>query len=261
MMDFTPYPLTPAASPRRGRWGRRSIAVAASVGVHLLAIVGLLFSPASAPKAIGDDGPGPISVALIAGPLVVAPIAPPSPPQPTPPKPAPAKPTHAHAHIHLRKDTSRHVPPVVHGEASATEEADDSPPVPQPSESQLASATTAESGPHGGVCNMTRLLQSALRNDRHVQEAMATARGGHGRPVLVWNGDWVRNEGEEGEGLAQVREAMIVEIGFAPKDCRAEPMHGLVLISLNDGPGGARLVFGSGVWRWSDLLMLHPRGY
>jgi hypothetical protein len=38
-------------------------------------------------------------------------------------------------------------------------------------------------------------------------------------------------------------------------------MHGLVLISLNDAPGSPRLVFGSGVWRWSDLLMLHPRGH
>jgi len=31
-------------------------------------------------------------------------------------------------------------------------------------------------------------------------------------------------------------------------------VHGIVLISLADGPGSARLALGSGVWRWSDLL-------
>ena len=257
MTDFTPYPLTPLGSRPR-RWGRRSIAVAISAGVHMLVVAALVFSPASAPKPLGEEGPGPIGISLIRGPLIEAPIAPPSPP--SPPKPAAAKPTKAK--LHLRKDaTARHIPPIVHGEVAAAEAAEASPPVAQPSESQLASATTAETGPRGGQCNMTKILQAALRNDRRVQNAISNARGSRSRPVLVWNGDWVRNEGEDGEGLAQVREAMIVEIGFAPKDCRAEPMHGLVLISLNDGPGAARLVFGSGLWRWTDLLMLHPRGH
>ena len=253
MTDFTPYYLTPSGG-QSGRWGRRSIAVAVSGGVHLLVVAIMLFSPVSLPKPLGENEPGPIGISLIRGPLVEEPIAPPS-----PPKPARAKPKKAQ--LNKRKyNTVRHIPPV-HGEVAAAEAADASPPVAQPSESQLASATTAETGPRGGQCNMTKILQAALRNDRRVQNAISYARGGRTRPVLVWNGDWVRNEGEEGEGLAQVREAMIVEIGFAPKDCRTEPMHGMVLISLNDGPGAARLVFGSGFWRWSDLLMLHPRGH
>jgi len=57
-----------------------------------------------------------------------------------------------------------------------------------------------------------------------------------------------------------VREAIIWEIAFAPPACRAEPMHGLMLISLNDSSGTARLAVGHGEWRWSDLLALHHSG-
>ena len=55
------------------------------------------------------------------------------------------------------------------------------------------------------------------------------------------------------EGLAGIREAIILEVGFAPAACRADPMRGLVVISLND-TGSARLALGTRAWRWSDLL-------
>ena len=102
---------------------------------------------------------------------------------------------------------------------------------------------------------MTRWLQSALRKDGRVQAAVAEASGG--RAIRVWNGDWVRHGEQEGNGLAAVREAIMWEVAFAPAACRAEPVHGLVAISLSDGPGASRVVMGAGDWRWSDLL--HPR--
>src|SRR5665213_4089403 len=101
---------------------------------------------------------------------------------------------------------------------------------------------------------MVRRLQAALRRDARIQAAVAEAHRGSGSApaVLVWNGDWIRSGLEDGKGLAGVRQAIMVEVAFAPAACRAEPMHGLVLISLNDGPGAARLALGSGAWRWSD---------
>jgi hypothetical protein len=84
------------------------------------------------------------------------------------------------------------------------------------------------------------------------------AEGSAGRAMLVWNGDWIRSHGQDGNGLAAVREAIMWEVAFAPRACRAEPVHGLVLLSLADHPGGARLVVGSGDWQWSDLLGLRP---
>ena len=125
------------------------------------------------------------------------------------------------------------------------------------SDAQLASAASAGGG--GGSdrpCDMARRLQAALRKDARVQAAVADARasGVGGKALFVWNGDWIRSGGQEGNGLAAVREAMIWEIGFAPEACRAEAVHGLVAFSLDDGPGGARLVVGSGAWHWTDLL-------
>jgi hypothetical protein len=130
------------------------------------------------------------------------------------------------------------------------------------SDAQLAGALTAGGGGSGGgsggggggrPCDMVRRLQDALRRDSKVQTAVAEARR-TGGALLVWNGDWIQSAGEEGKGLASVRQAIMIEVAFAPEACRAEPVHGLVLISLNDGPGSARLALGSRAWRWSDLL-------
>ena len=92
-----------------------------------------------------------------------------------------------------------------------------------------------------------------LRGDGRLQAAVARAQPG-GRPLLVWRGDWIQSSGEAGKGLAGLRQAIAMEVAFAPEACRAEPVRGMVLLSLGDGPGGARVALGSGLWRWSDLL-------
>lgn len=122
------------------------------------------------------------------------------------------------------------------------------------SEAELAGAASADSGGGGGQCDLARQLQGALRKDPLVQAAVASSSG---KAIMVWNGDWVQSHGQDGKGLAAVREAMMWEIAFAPEDCRSRPVHGLILLSMNTAPGAARLAVGAGVWRWSDLL--HPR--
>ncbi|HET6971546.1 MAG TPA: hypothetical protein VFH92_10510, partial [Phenylobacterium sp.] len=131
------------------------------------------------------------------------------------------------------------------------------------SEAELAGAGTADSGGGGGggggACNMTRRLQTALRRSPLIQQAVAEAH--RGQAILVWNGDWVRHGEEEGAGLAAVREAILWEVGFAPAACRDQRVHGLILISMNDNPGAARLVVGHGDWRWVDMLGGRGRTY
>jgi hypothetical protein len=102
---------------------------------------------------------------------------------------------------------------------------------------------------------MASRLQEALRKDRLVQAAVA---GLGGKAIMIWNGDWVWIQGEDGKGLTAVRQAMMWEIAFAPEACRSEPMHGLVAFSSSESQQSARLVVGSDQWRWSDLLTPHP---
>ncbi|HYC98838.1 MAG TPA: hypothetical protein VEB62_12875, partial [Brevundimonas sp.] len=105
----------------------------------------------------------------------------------------------------------------------------------------------------GAGCDMIGRLQDALRADPEVRAAVAEAyrAGGQGRALLVWDGDWIQTPGQAGKGLAGVRQAIALEVAFAPEACRRQPMRGLVLISFAGGP---RVVFGTGRWRWSELL-------
>jgi hypothetical protein len=125
------------------------------------------------------------------------------------------------------------------------------------SEAQIAGAASADSGPAGRPCDMARRLQSALRKDPLVQAAVASVAG---KAIMVWDGDWVQNRGEDGKGLAAVREAITWEVAFAPPACRAEPVHGLVLISMGQAQGSTRLALGLEDWRWADLLKPGPEG-
>jgi hypothetical protein len=207
---------------------------------HLAVLFVLLSARGSAPPMAVE--PEPMAVSLVAPPLP-----PPEPAvAPTPAPPAPAKPPPPKA---VTRRSRAPAPPdalpagkvsPVNGDAEL-------------SEAQVASAATAGSGAGGRPCDMVRRLQAALRKDRRVQAAVADA-SSSGKAMLVWNGEWVRSNGQDGNGLAAVREAIMWEVGFAPEACRAEPVRGLVLLSLNDGPGAGRLVLGSGGWRWSDLL-------
>jgi hypothetical protein len=122
-------------------------------------------------------------------------------------------------------------------------------------ESQLAGATGVgeRGGGGGGGCDLARAVQQALRRDRLVRTAVASANR-LGKSVMMWNGDWVRSGGQDGKGLSAVREAIMWEVAFAPEACRNERMRKPVLLSLADG--NTRFAIGSGDWRWSDLLGL-----
>lgn len=252
-----PYdPLVPTPVRRRRARVDGLVAGAVSLAAHaglLLAILAVRIQPPMM------DEPDPIAVALYQ----------PPPPPPEPPKlapepagdPAPAK----RSPPKLPVRSPKLVPP---------REVEPLPAKPAPTpqvvaelgEADLIGAATAGSGsgaggagsgPGGGGCDMVRLLQDALRKNPRVRAAMMQVHpeaAAKGKAVLVWNGDWVQSPGQEGKGLAGVRELIMLEVAFAPKACRDDPMRGLVLISLADGPGAPRLALGSSRWNWSDLL-------
>jgi hypothetical protein len=206
----------------------------------------------------------PIQVQLVE--LRPEPPAPPAPapaPNPAPPEPAPPK-------VEKKKPTppkraiARPTPaPPQAVKPLVVETARETNPAAEVSDAEVASAATAGSGGAGGGggggdCNMVGWLQGKLRKDRRVQAALAEAH--NGRAIRVWNGDWITHPGQEGKGLAAVRESIMWEVAFAPEACRKQRVRGLILLSLNDGPGSARVVMGAGDWRWSDLLFSAGRG-
>lgn len=241
---------------------RRLITGALSGAIHVALLAALV---ATRPPA----SPAPVELQPIPVMLAPAPPEPLPPPEPEPEaeKPKPAAPK-------MAPPAPKKVPPPPKLVVARVKPAPPPTVVPVPAaakaaygfteaiDGDVAGAATAEGGGSGGGsgagCNMTRRLQAALRKDRQAQAAMSQAH--RGRPIMMWNGDWVRHPSQEGAGLAAVREAILWEVGFAPEACKAETQRGMVLISMNDGPGAARLVVGSGAWRWQDLLFTRGQG-
>ncbi len=234
------------AENRRSRFFAATVSVALH-GVALYALVSQV-----APALI--DEPPPVVVALV----------PPPPPAPTAAPaaaaaPALVRPPPQRAVVKRRPPPPPEVKPILAKVAPVADTVDEI------SDSQLAGALTAGSGAGNGggegagdgsgACNMVRRMQTALRKDPLVRDAVAQARrSGASNALMVWNGDWVRSQGQEGKGLAAVRQAMVWEVAFAPPACRQQAVRGLVLITLNDGAGSGRVAFGEGSWRWADLL-------
>ena len=118
------------------------------------------------------------------------------------------------------------------------------------SDTALFGAAEAGSREGGGACKMAARLQASLLKDSIAQSALANL---NGRAIMVWNGAWVRFDGEDGNGLSAVREAVMWDIAFAPKACQDEQMHGLVVLKAGRG----RIALGGGAWRWGDLVTRH----
>lgn len=224
------------------RW-RRALGVAFSLVAHALILL-VMLPPALDPPKTFD--PGPVTVQLVDAPPLFAAALNPVPAQPAPLKAKPrARPTPVRAPP--RRAAS---PPSAADDPGDAVGADA-----ELSEAQLAGAASAGAGPPGGACDMARRVQEALRRDPMVRPAVAKFAG---KAVLVWDGDWVWMQGDDGKGLTAVRQAIMWEIASAPRACRAEPVHGLVLFSASAAQGAARLAVGAAAWRWSDLLTPHP---
>jgi hypothetical protein len=235
--------------PKRSLRGRL-LSSAVAIALHGALLYGIISQVA---PAIEPETP-PVTVALMPPP-VPAPTAEPA----AAAAPAEVRPPPQRAIAKQRPPPPPDVKPILAKAAPIVDVVD------TVSDSQLAGAITVGTGAGNGggdgtgngsgACNMVRRMQAALRRDPLVREAVAQARhGGSSNALLVWNGDWVQSSGEEGKGLAAVRQAMVWEVAFAPAACRAQAVRGMVLITLNDGGGSGRVAFGEGSWRWSDLL-------
>lgn len=239
---------------QRGRRRKIAFATSMSVALNLILLFAFTWRPEIPPMAPVQE---PVTLAIVSAPAPEPSPAPPAPVPPAPPKAAP-KPAVKPAPERPPTPAKARPTPVVRPQPSPIAAAAAPPAFPQLSDAQMAAASTAASGSGagsgaGGQCNMIAFLQNELRKDGSVRRALAQAQQGSRAPI-VWNGAWVRSPGEEGEGLAVIRQAVMVEVAFAPEACRADPVSGYVVIALDDGPLSPKLAIGAGSWRWTDLL-------
>lgn len=270
-MDPSTISRTFPDQPGRERQLRRSLrprlaagglALAFHLGLLALMVAG---SPVQRPRDPEPETPPFVTVMVAPKPPPKRPDRPAgSPPRATasatPPRPAPP----AKVATPPRPRIPRATPP------PRVEQLAASPAAPEPNlvlgESDLSGATVAGTGGgtggsggsgSGGGCDMVRRLQDALRGDPEVTAAVTLshrALGPGGKAILIWNGEWLRNPGQAGKGLAGVRQAIAMEVAFAPEACRAQAMRGLVVISFTDRPDAPRLALGAREWRWTELL-------
>jgi hypothetical protein len=251
------------------RNGRRAGAAAIAVLAHAALLPVLLAAQGETGMLSMPEAPTPVWVELVPPPTPP----PPPPPAPTlappPPGPKAETPTPAPAEAQpaptVRPPATRPPPRLRPARPTPRMESvplpaavPPTPPeiaMPTIGDAQLAGALRAGSG-NGGGCDLVREIQNALRDDAEVREAVTTAHrtAGSNRALLVWDGDWRQTPGQSGKGLAGVRQAIALEVAFAPQACRREAMRGMVLITLSDAPGAPRVALGTGSWRWSDLL-------
>ena len=141
---------------------------------------------------------------------------------------------------------------------------------------EMAGALTAGAGAGGGSgaggsggggsggtgtgtgCDMAGRLQAMVRRDARVQATVRQAQAqmqAAGRAMVIWDGDWVHALDQDGRGLAGVRQAIAVEVAFAPRECRMERVRGMVVLSLGDDAASPRLALGAPDWRWGELAL------
>lgn len=232
-----PHLGTPPQRPADpGQRRRRILAAGVSGGVNVAVLAALLGVYAESPLAPATSPSSTMLVDVQA--------------QPKPPGPAEGSQADPGVPLQIEPPPLPHVTaPVVNIARTPASDTSD-----LLSESQIAGATRAgNGGSGGGTCDMAQAVQRVLRRDPRVRVAVESA-DRLGKASMLWNGDWIQSQGQEGKGLAVVRQAIIWEVGFAPAACRNERMHGLTLLSLADGR--TRFAIGTSDWRWSDLLGL-----
>jgi len=128
-----------------------------------------------------------------------------------------------------------------------------------------AIAPAALGAPVGGkACQILEALQSTLQTSEPVRRALALipprARS-VANAVMLWDGRWQDETALGGPAaVAPVEQAVLQTISAAPPGCQSELVRGPRLITIGDTRNTTVLAFGSGEWRWGDLLAAAPVG-
>lgn len=113
-----------------------------------------------------------------------------------------------------------------------------------------------------GGCALDGAVQAALGASGDVKGALDLVPP-NGRSVsgatLIWDGAWANAAIVGGDRVLKPIEAIVAAVvGAAPADCRDALVTGPRFVFVTDAGGMHILGFGSGVWKWSQLLRANP---
>lgn len=109
-----------------------------------------------------------------------------------------------------------------------------------------------------GDCALTADVEAALQQSAAIPAAVvripATARS-VANSLLLWDGSWTSAAAIGGPAaLVPIQQVVKARILAASAACRSLPITGPRLLVVPDGGGSIVLAFGSGQWRWDQLL-------
>jgi hypothetical protein len=108
-----------------------------------------------------------------------------------------------------------------------------------------------------GPCSPLTAIEAALKAEPAVRSAImtvpATTRS-VADAIVVWNSDWAPVAATSDAPLGIVYDVVKNTLDMVPLQCLDEPIVGPRLILIDTINGTNVLAFGSGVWRWSDLV-------
>jgi hypothetical protein len=76
--------------------------------------------------------------------------------------------------------------------------------------------------------------------------------------VMLWNGQWSSPASSSVvDHVLPIRQAVVRAIEAAPLACQLASISGPIFIPISDRGHIATVIFGSGIWRWADLVQPH----
>ena len=118
-------------------------------------------------------------------------------------------------------------------------------------------SAAAEQPGTGDICAPLETVATGLAEDMAAVAAIEQfpfAEPTADKPIVVWSGGWSAFAVEESAPLAPVRVRVQSDLARVPDACLSAPLIGPRILPMPTREGTHLLVFGSGAWRWADML-------
>lgn len=107
-------------------------------------------------------------------------------------------------------------------------------------------------------CSLSSQIATAIQADVLASQAMANMPAdlrSLSDAIMLWNGQWAHiTQADVPDPVSPIRLVVIRQIQASPMACQSATITGPMFIAVPDRGHVTMLIFGSGNWRWQDLL-------